>query len=187
MGLREPWLLVAYALLISANHPVHHVITRPPRLFYPCPSHNGLLLQDGFVDYKLNVCLSLLFYYFESREFRPSSPMQKARNFILGHRESLSVYATDGELPIDNNPAERAIRRVAVGRKNWLFLGSEAGGGTAAVIMTLLGTCWANRVNAFAWLADVIRRMPTHPGDQLDQLLPHQWIEANPEYRLPTI
>jgi hypothetical protein len=74
---------------------------------------------------------------------------------------------------------------VAIGRKNWLFLGSETGGRTAAILMSLLGSCWANRVNAWAYLKDVLDRMPVTPEDHLEQLLPHAWIEAHPEARLP--
>jgi hypothetical protein len=69
-----------------------------------------------------------IFSVLESREFRPASPMYKAQQYILKNRKGLSLFTSDGRLPIDNNPAERAIRRVAIGRKNWLFLGSETGG-----------------------------------------------------------
>lgn len=120
-----------------------------------------------------------------SREFRPRSPMYTATQYILKNRVRLSHYTENPQLPIDNNAAERAIRRVAIGRKNWLFLGSETGGQTAAVLMSLLGSCWANRANAWAYLKDVLDRLPTHPRDQLDALLPHRWIEAHPEARLP--
>jgi tRNA modification GTPase len=97
--------------------------------------------------------------------------MQKAIDYILDNRKGLTHFTEDPRLPIDNNAAERAIRRVAIGRKNWLFLGSETGGRTAAILMSLLGTCWANRVNAWAYLKDVLDRMPSTPEDQLEQLL----------------
>jgi len=127
--------------------------------------------------------LDAIFTLLESRSFRPKSPMQKAIEYILDNREGLSHFTEDPSLPIDNNAAERAIRRVAIGRKNWLFLGSETGGRTAAILMSVLGTCWANRVNAWAYLKDVLDRMPNY---QLQQLLPHAWIEQHPEARLPT-
>jgi len=117
----------------------------------------------------------------------PGSEAGKARNYILGHRKGLEAFLEDERLPIDNNAAERAIRRVAIGRKNWLFLGSETGGETAATLMTLLGTCWANRVNPVAYLADVIETLPVTPADQLDSLLPHIWIDSHPEAALPPI
>ena len=121
----------------------------------------------------------------ESREFRPQSPMYKAMHYVLNNRERLTEFTTDERLPIDNNPVERALRRVAIGRKNWLFLGSETGGQTAATRMSLLGTCWANKVNAWMYLKDVLDRLPTQPDHQIEELLPHRWIQSNPEARLP--
>ena len=129
--------------------------------------------------------LKVIFDLLESREFRPKSPMHRAAQYILKNRECLSRFTGNPLWPIDNNAAERAIRRVAVGRKNWLFLGSETGGKTAAILMSLLGTCWANRVNAWAYLKDVLDRMPTQPNDRYLELLPHVWIESHPEVRLP--
>jgi transposase len=129
--------------------------------------------------------LGTIFAHLESRSFRPKSPMQKAINYILDNRKELTRFTEDPSLPIDNNAAERAIRRVAIGRKNWLFLGSETGGQTAAILMSLLGTCWANRINAWAYLKNVLDRMPVTPEDQLEQLLPQVWITEHPEARLP--
>lgn len=126
-----------------------------------------------------------IFDLLQSRQFRPQSPMHTAAQYILKKREHLTRFTENPLWPIDNNAAERAIRRVAVGRKNWLFLGSETGGQTAAILMTLLGTCWANRVNSWAYLKDVLDRMPVTPEDRYQELLPHIWIETHPEARLP--
>ena len=112
--------------------------------------------------------------------------MSKAQHYILRQRKGLSLYLEDGNLPIDNNAAERAIRRVAIGRKNWLFLGSENGGESAAILMTLLGSCWANQINAFAYLKDIIERLPNHPKNRLEELLAPNWIALHPQHRLPT-
>lgn len=131
--------------------------------------------------------LAKVFEAVESGTFSPGSAMSKARNYILAHRKGLSAFVEDQRLPIDNNPAERAIRRVAIGRKNWLFLGSETGGETAATLMTILGTCWANRVNPQAYLEAVIRDLPGTLTTNLDDLLPHRWVESHPEARLPPI
>ena len=129
--------------------------------------------------------LDKIFSVLEGRQFRPASPMFTAQQYILKNRKALSHYVKDGSLPIDNNPAERAIRRVSIGRKNWLFLGSEAGGETAATLMTLLGSCWANRLNAFAYLEAVIRELPRREKGDVIDLLPHMWAEAHPEHLLP--
>jgi len=129
--------------------------------------------------------LAKVFEAVESRTFSPGSAMGKAQHYLLAHRKGLSAFVEDKRLPIDNNPAERAIRRVAIGRKNWLFLGSETGGETAATLMTILGTCWANRVNPQAYLEAVIRDLPGTLTTNIDDLLPHRWIESHPEARLP--
>jgi transposase len=126
-----------------------------------------------------------VFALLESRHWLPASSMGKAVKYALGHKRGLMAYLDDERLPIDNNPAERAIRRVAIGRKNWLFLGSETGGETAATLMTMLGSCWANKVNALDYLTDVIAKLPVTPKEEYDSLLPDQWAQSHPEAVLP--
>lgn len=87
-------------------------------------------------------------------------------------------YLDDGRYPIDNNPVENAIRPIALGRKNWLFAGSERAGERAAVIMSLLATAKANRVEPYAWLRDVLTRLPTTKDADIASLLPHRWIQS---------
>ena len=82
----------------------------------------------------------------------PQSPMRQAINYTLGLWKELNNYLKDGRLPIDNNLAENAIRAIALGRKNWLFVGSEKGGHTAAVLMTIVATCRKNNINTWAYL-----------------------------------
>ncbi|TDR48944.1 transposase IS66 family protein [Tahibacter aquaticus] len=84
-------------------------------------------------------------------------------------------YIDDGRLPIDNNPVERAIRPVAIGRKNWLFAGSRAAGERAAAIMSLIATAKQNARDPYAYLVDVLTRLPTHPNRRIAELLPHRW------------
>ena len=79
-------------------------------------------------------------------------------------------------MPLDNNPAEQAIRPVALGRKNWLFMGSERGGRAAAVYMTLLATCKRAKVNPFDYFEDVLGRIMSHSTHNLDELLPGNWV-----------
>jgi len=105
----------------------------------------------------------------------PQSPMRQAINYTLGLWKELNVYLQDGRLPIDNNLAENAIRPIALGRKNWLFVGSEAGGHTAAVLMTFTATCRKNKINTWAYLKDVLQRIQSHSASRLTELLPDQW------------
>ena len=105
----------------------------------------------------------------------PKSPMGQAAAYALNQWDALTVYTTDGDLNIDNNPAENALRRIALGRKNWLFAGSDRGGRTAAVLFSLIATCQRHRVEPLAYLRDVLTRIAAHPHNRLADLLPTHW------------
>jgi transposase len=111
----------------------------------------------------------------------PKSPMGQAITYALNQWEALCVYATNGRLAIDNNAAENALRRVAIGRKNWLFCGSDNGGHTAAILFSLIATCQRHKVEPFAYLRDVLTRIAATHISQLDQLLPDRWQAAQPD------
>jgi len=106
--------------------------------------------------------------------------MGEAITYALNQWEALCVYTTDGDLAIDNNASENALRRVALGRKNWLFCGSDNGGHTAAVLFSLIATCQRHQVDPFAYLREVLTRLAATPVDQLDPLLPDRWAAADP-------
>jgi transposase len=88
---------------------------------------------------------------------------------------SFTRFLEDGRVCATNNAAERAIRPLAVGRRNWTFAGSDAGGQRAAAMYTLTETCKLNDVDARAWLADVLARLPGHPASRINELLPWNW------------
>ena len=96
----------------------------------------------------------------------------KAIDYSLKRWAALSRYATDGLLPIDNNPVENVIRPIALGRKNWLFTGSEQAGQRAAAIQSLLGTAKLNGLDPAAWLRDTLEKLPTCLNSEIDSLLP---------------
>ena len=102
----------------------------------------------------------------------------KAIEYCLKRWQAPARYVDDGRYPIDNNPIESAIRPVAVGRKNWLFAGSETAGRRAAAIMSLLATAKANGHDVHAWMSDVLERLPTTLNRDIGQLLPHSWEQA---------
>ena len=108
----------------------------------------------------------------------PKSPMGQAIGYALNQWDALCVYATDGRLAIDNNASENALRRVAIGRKNWLFAGSDNGGHTAATLFSLIATCQRHAVEPFAYLRDVLTRIAATPISQLDKFLPDRWQPA---------
>lgn len=105
----------------------------------------------------------------------PKSPMGQAIGYALNQWPALCLYTTDGDLAIDNNAAENALRRVALGRKNWLFCGSDRGGQTAAVLFSFLATCQRHQVNPLIYLRDVLTRIAAHPNRRLAELLPDRW------------
>lgn len=96
----------------------------------------------------------------------------KAMDYSIRRWTALSLYATDGRLPIDNNPVENVIRPIAIGKKNWLFVGSERAGQRAAAIQSLLATAKLNGLDSAAWLRETLERLPTCLNSQIDSLLP---------------
>lgn len=111
----------------------------------------------------------------------PTAPLKAAIGYALERWEELCVYTKDGQLKIDNNPVERSIRPVAIGRKNYLFAGSDKGAERLAVIYSLIGTCVINNVDPYEWLKDVITRISNHKMSCLHELLPHNWKKSQPE------
>jgi transposase len=105
----------------------------------------------------------------------PRSAQGEAVEYSLRQWKSLMIYTTDGRLPIDNNRAEQGIRPVALGRKNWLFVGSENGGHTAAVLMSFCATCRKLKINTWEYLKDVLDRINDHKMNRLAELLPDNW------------
>lgn len=96
----------------------------------------------------------------------------KAIDYSLKRWPALSRYVDDGRFPIDNNPVENTIRPIAIGRKNWLFAGSERAGQRAAAIQSLLGTARLNGIEPYAWLKDTLEKLPLWPNSRIDELLP---------------
>ena len=113
----------------------------------------------------------------------PKSKLNTAIEYTLSRWVELGRYILNGELEIDNEKAswrsfsviENQIRPVALGRRNFLFAGSHTGARRAALIYSLLGTCKINNINPNLWMTDVLRRIPNHPINAIDELLPQNW------------
>jgi transposase len=114
----------------------------------------------------------------EHREVLPKSPMAQALGYALNNWSALIRYTEAGFLAIDNNVAEREMKRIAIGRKNWLFVGSPQGGQTAAILMSFTSTCHRLAIEPWAYLQDVLSRLPTTPAAQLLNLVPDRWQAA---------
>jgi len=109
--------------------------------------------------------------------FSDAGLMAKAIGYIRGQHRALRKFLEDGRIPIDNNACERAIRPIAIGRRNWLFAGSLRGGRAAAIVYTLIECCRLAGVDMVSYLADVLVRVATHPARQIEELLPESWAK----------
>ena len=119
----------------------------------------------------------------QSRRLSAKTDLAKAIRYALVRWEALTRYASDGRLGIDNNPAERSLRGIALTRKNFLFLGSDAGGERAAILYTVLESAKLNGLDPEAYLAGVMTAMAAgHVITRLDALLPWNW--APPHHRM---
>jgi hypothetical protein len=108
------------------------------------------------------------------------STLAEAIRYALSRWEGLTRFLHDGRIELDTNPVERAIRPVALGRKNHLFAGSDGGGDRWAIVCSLIETCKLNGVEPYAYLRDVLTRMVDgHPINRLDELLPWTWKNEN--------
>jgi hypothetical protein len=110
----------------------------------------------------------------------PKSPLGQAIGYAQGQWLALNRYLDDGVLDIDNNLAERTLRMVAIGRKNWLFVGHDNGGHRAAIIYSLVASCKLCGIDPFAYLRDVLERISTHPASRIAELLPRNWKPSRP-------
>jgi transposase len=111
----------------------------------------------------------------------PKSPVGVAIGYALGNRAALTRYAEAGFLRIDNNASERALRSVALGRKNYLFAGNDAGGRSAAVLYSVVGTCRRLGLDPYTYLREAFTRLPALPAGRLDELLPGRRAAGHPE------
>ncbi len=103
------------------------------------------------------------------------SSLAQAMRYSLSRWDALTRYTTDGHLEMTNNAAERAIRPLALGRKNWLFAGSDTGGDRAAMMYSIIQTAKLNGLDPEAYLGDIVGRIGDHPINRINELLPWNW------------
>ena len=109
------------------------------------------------------------------RQITDGTATARALDYSLKRWAALTRFVDDGQLPIDNNWAENQIRPIAIGRKNWLFAGSLRAGQRAAAVMSLTQSARLNGHDPYAYLKDVLQRLPTHKSHLITELLPHRW------------
>jgi hypothetical protein len=111
----------------------------------------------------------------QRRKVPDGSATARALDYSLKRWAALIRFADDGQLPVDNNWIENQIRPIAVGRNNWLFAGSLRAGKRAAAVMSLIQSARMNGHDPWAYVNEVLRRLPTHPNSRIAELLPHNW------------
>jgi hypothetical protein len=111
----------------------------------------------------------------QRQKITDGSATAKALDYSLKRWTALTQFLDDGQLPIDNNWIENQIRPIAIGRSNWMFAGSLRAGQRAAAVMSLIQSAKLNGHDPYAYLKDVLARLPTHKNSQIGELLPHRW------------
>lgn len=118
------------------------------------------------------------------RQVLPKSPVGQAIGYVLPRWDGFTRYCENGALSIDNNLSERMVRPVAIGRKNWMFLGSDNGGKAAAILYSVMASAKANQVEPFAYVRDLLVQFSGKRPDDLSALLPDQWLKMHPDAQL---
>jgi hypothetical protein len=114
----------------------------------------------------------------DDRDARQGLARSKAFNYMLRRWSSFTRFLDDGRICLSNNAAELALRGIALGRRSWLFCGSDRGGQRAAVLYSLIASAKLNDIDPQAWLADILARIAAHPAQWIDDLLPWNWRSA---------
>jgi transposase len=156
------------------------ILARIARLYHEVETPCKDMTPEERQRYRQEHAVPLLAGIFEKieelkRQTIPSEPLRKAEDYVLNQRKALCRYIEDGRLRPDNNLAENAMRPVAIGRKNWLFVGSERGGRAAALFMSLVKSCKDCDINPWEYFDDMLRRIMSQPVTRLRELLPDQW------------
>jgi hypothetical protein len=111
----------------------------------------------------------------------PQSLLGTAMDYALGQWRTLDVYLEDGKIEIDNNLVENAIRPTALGKKNWLFMGDADAGDRGAILYTVIESCRRRRIDPYAYLKDVLSRLPKMTNHQVPDVTPEAWAKAYPQ------
>ena len=166
----RPLIMLAYIRLLYEVEREARDLRLDGKGRYALRQERSVELLDGIHAYLMR----------EYGDVLPKSPEGQAISYALSNWKALTRYCEDGDLEIDNNGAERSLRGVVVGRKNWMFFGSDRGGRTAAILNSLITSCKRNQVEPFAYLKDIFERISAHPASRLEELLPDRWKELRP-------
>jgi transposase len=171
-----------FDLFQASQSPIAHEALNRIAVLYAIEAEGSDLMPDGRQALRVEKTLPTLAAFhdwLQQTRLRtaPGSATAKAIDYSLKRWAALTRYAETGDLPIDNNPIENSIRPIALGKKNWLFVGSERAGQRAAIIQTLLGTAKLNGFDPAVWLKETLEKLPTWPNSRIDELLPLRFAD----------
>lgn len=129
----------------------------------------------------VNEIFEKLWHKIKTEILLPKSKQTEAIKYMLNHEKNFKLYLDDPNIKIDNNSAEQSMRKVVLGKKNWMFVGSPKAGKSMAVLYSFVQTCRALKINPQAYLEDIFRRLPGQPHKNLRELLPDQWVKSKTE------
>ena len=190
----EPWRMTQVGCWAHARRrfydvrgqfpgPCHHVLGQIRQLYDVEREAQGMEPAErrALRDRKSRPIVEALLRWAEAQQGQvlPKSGLGEAITYLLNQADALRRYLDDGRLEIDNNACERSLRGIAVGRNNWLFTGSQAGGEAAAAMFSLIASAKRHGLNPWRYLSDVFRRLPATPVNQIDQFLPDRWQDPN--------
>jgi hypothetical protein len=165
-----------FDLHAAGGHPVAEEALRRIGRLYEVERAGKALTIDARKTLRNEVQLELQSFYDWLSQIRQGtangSGLAKACDYVLRRWPAFARYAQTGDLPIDNNPVENVIRPIAIGKKNWLFAGSERAGQRAAAIQSLMATANLNGLEPAAWLTETLQKLPTWPYAKIKELLP---------------
>lgn len=151
------------------------------RVAWNCDADSRLEIRESREKPIVDELFAKFKEFIRSGEVRPSCKLTQAVNYTLSREEYFKNYLENPDARMDNNTAERAIRKLVIGRKNWLFIGSKDAGKSTATLLSLIQTCRALEINPQDFLEDVFRRMLDHPAKRLEEFLPDKWQQLRSE------
>ena len=147
------------------------------RVAWQLPADERLKLREEKEKTIVDKIFNMLRDKVKDNSLLPKSAIAEAIGYMLCREKNFRTYLSEPFAKMDNNTAERGVRKIVIGRKNWLFVGSPRSGKAMANLLSLVQSCRAMKIDPQAYLEDVFRRLPSHPHKNLYELLPDQWIK----------
>ncbi|MCP4343974.1 MAG: IS66 family transposase, partial [Desulfobacterales bacterium] len=145
------------------------------RIAWKCNADKRLMIRQKYEKPIVDELFSFVRKKVATGTLLPKYNLTKAVGYILNHKKNFKYYLDDPNIRMDNNSAEREMRKIVIGKKNWMFVGSEKAGNSMAMLYSLVQTCRNMTINPQEYLEDMFRRLLSHPHSRMHELLPDQW------------